>query len=76
MISFSMRVVSHDDTDTDDAMVVAGYVSLVEKLEAVKDGSVVLVDEGRLKVSVPDRVLHAVYWNEPPCPIVRWYDPK
>ncbi|OQR87992.1 hypothetical protein ACHHYP_07718 [Achlya hypogyna] len=40
-------------------------------LEACKDYAPVAVDGGRLLVSVPDRTLTAVYWDEPPCPVVR-----
>ncbi|KDO28076.1 hypothetical protein SPRG_20237 [Saprolegnia parasitica CBS 223.65] len=40
-------------------------------LEACKDYAPVVVDNGRLEVSVPDRTLRALYWDEPPCPVVR-----
>ncbi|OQR89483.1 phospholipase DDHD2, partial [Thraustotheca clavata] len=42
------------------------------KLEAAaKSGEPVVVDDGRLLVSVVDRTLTAVYWDEPSCPVVR-----
>ncbi|CAK4087447.1 unnamed protein product [Aphanomyces euteiches] len=42
-----------------------------EKLEASRDEKPVVVDHGRLEVSVRERSVSAVFWKEGPCPVVR-----